>query len=152
MDDAYDVGANLVNNFDYSPPSGPIVLGTPADSGGFFNSALNLFGAATTTYTNLQNGLFNQQVRQANLDIAKQNLAATQYVAGTNLAIEKLRGDYALTSAQQQLATAKLYGVGASNGIAGFLSTGPLSNKSDTLMVLLTIAGVAFAWAEYAKS
>jgi len=137
--------------------SGPIsVWSSPASdsSGGFsFGAVTDLFASAAKAYTSVQNGLLQRDLFDAKVDIAKENAAATRYVSGNQAQIEKLRADYALTAAQQQLATARAYGVGSASQIAGFLSTGPLNTKNDFLTTAVLIGAAVLGWVAYhAKS
>lgn len=135
---------------------GPInVSQAPAsDSSGFsFSWVPDLFASAAKAYTSVQNGLLQRDVYDARLDIAKENAATSRYVASNQFSVEKLKADYSLLAAQQQLATAKLYGVGSSGTLAGFLSTGPLSSKNDFLTTAMMIALAVLGWAAFnAKS
>lgn len=138
---------------DYTYPVN--VMSAPAsDSSGFsFSWVPDLFASAAKAYTSVQNGLLQRDLYDAKIDIAKENAAATRYVASNQFSIEKLRADYSLLAAQQQLATARAYGVGSSGTIGTFLSTGPLSGKSDFLTTAMMIAIAVLGWAAFhAKS
>ena len=123
----------------------PVETATQA-SGGWFGSVTDLLKSGVGLATSIDNYSLSREQQQLNMEVAKAGIDNQKLTTRTNSQIAGLQAQAQLAQAQQA-ANMGWFGYGSPL----YSSTGTTAKKSgsDTLMLLLTIAGVGFAFLQF---
>jgi len=135
----------------YSSPVDTGAISIPVDaasqgSGGWFGSVTDLLKSGVGLATSIDNYTLSREQQQLNMEVAKAGIDNQKLTTRTNSQIAGLQAQAQLAQAQQA-ANMGWFGYGSPL----YSSTGTAAKKSgsDILMLLLTIAGVGFAFLQF---